>query len=96
MLQLNNRYLQESLMLIPNAVINHTKTHTVVWRDNYLCHIEQIQTDRSGQPEQAVSHKVLWDERKNRYPLSMEHLMLRYEVSAALGLADRKVKVNAS
>lgn len=97
MLQLNNRYLQEALMCIPNATINHTKTHTVVWRDSYLCHVEQVQTDKkTGQPEQAYSHRVLWDENKNRPPLNMEHLKLRAEVSMALKLADYRVKKNAA
>ena len=95
MLQLSVRHLQDALRMIPEATINHTKTHTTVWRGSYICHVANIQMDRkTGQPEKAISHKVLWDENKNRRPLDLEHLKLRAEVAMALRLADRMAKKN--
>lgn len=93
MLQLNNRCMQSALKNVPDASIVHTKTHTVVSRGTYSCFVENIQIDKkTGQPEKAVSHKVLWDESRHYNPLDLEHFKLRVEVSMALALADKMAK----
>lgn len=88
MIRLNNNRLQENLRKIPGTTVNHTKTHTVVSSKDYVIYIKNIKTDRFGKEEEAPSHRVLWDENKHHKPLSVGHLVLRYQVSKALGAAD--------
>lgn len=80
---LNNQRMQKALRKLANVTINHTKTHTVITRDDYSCHIHNIKKD-----EKASSHRLLWDEKKNFAPLNGAHLVLRAQVSLALGEAD--------
>lgn len=82
-MKLNNKRMQEELAKIPKATINHTGTHTVVTRGTYSVHVSNIRKD-----EQGASHRGLWDEKKNYKPLYPTHLVLRYQVSQALGAAD--------
>jgi hypothetical protein len=78
--KLNNKRMQEELLKIPNATINHTATHTIITRGTYSVHVSNIR--------KAKSHRLLWDEKKNYAPLYPAHLVLRYQVSQALGAAD--------
>lgn len=82
-MKLNNKRMQEELLKIPNATINHTATHTIITNGTYSVHVSNIRKD-----EKAKSHRLLWDERKNYAPLYPAHLVLRYQVSQALGAAD--------
>lgn len=88
MIKLNSARLQEELRKIPGTTVNHTPTHTVVSSKDYVVYIKNIRTDRRGNAEEAPSHRVLWDEKKHYKPLSVSHLVLRYQVSKALGAAD--------
>ena len=88
MIRLNNAKMQEELRKIPGTTVNHTPTHTVVSSKDYVIYIKNIKTDRRGKAEEATSHRVLWDEKKHYKPLSVSHLVLRYQVSKALGAAD--------
>lgn len=83
MIKLNNKRMQEELLKIPEVTINHTGSHTVVTRGTYSVHVSNIRKD-----EKAPSHRVLWDETKNYAPLYPAHLVLRAQVSQALGAAD--------
>jgi len=80
---LNNFRVQEELLKLEGVTIHHTPTHTVVTRGDYNCHVSNIRKD-----EKAPSHKFLWDEKKNGKPLNPKHLVLRAQVSYALGKAD--------
>lgn len=88
MIQLSNTRLQAELRKIPGTTVNNTPIHTVVSSKDYVIYIRNIKTDRRGKEEEAPSHRVLWDEKKHHKPLSVGHLVLRYQVSKALGAAD--------
>lgn len=87
MIKLNSARLQEELRKIQGTTVNHTPTHTIVSSKDYAVYIKNIKTDRRGKAE-APSHRVLWDETKHYKPLCASHLVLRYQVSKALGAAD--------
>lgn len=83
MIKLNNKRMQEELGKIPDVTINHTGTHTVITKGTYSVHVSNIKKD-----EKAPSHRSLWDEKRNYKPLYPSHLILRHQVSQALGAAD--------
>ena len=83
MIKLNTKRVQEELAKIKGASILHTATSTIISRGDYTIYI-----DNPKKNEKALTHKMLWNEDKNGYPMCPAHLVFRYQVSKALGAAD--------
>ena len=83
MIRLNKQRLHDELSKIAGASMIHTKSHTIISRNDYAIYICNVKNN-----EKAPSHKLLWDESRHYAPLYPAHLVFRHAVSKALGRAD--------